>query len=50
MLAVKSGTMLPAMNARKATLVIESFRSGASTVKVPIMIPIELGLAKPQTA
>lgn len=50
MLAVINETKQPETKARKATFVIEGRRSGASALKAPIMIPIELGLAKPQIA
>lgn len=50
MLAVINDTKQPETNARKATLVIEGLRSGASALKAPIIIPIELGLAKPHIA
>lgn len=50
MLAVISETKHPETKARKATLVIDGLRSGASALKAPIIIPIELGLANPQMA
>jgi hypothetical protein len=49
-LAVISDTKQPDTNALKATFVIDGRRSGASALSAPIMIPIELGLAKPQIA
>lgn len=48
MLAVTRETKQPAMKARNATFVIECLLVGASALKPPIMMPIELGLAKPQ--
>lgn len=43
-------TIDPARNALKATLVMDFLRSGANALKAPIMIPRELGFAKPQMA
>lgn len=50
MLAVMRETKLPETKARNATFAIDGLRSGASALSDPIMIPMELGLAKPQTA
>lgn len=49
-LAVIRDTKQPEMKARNATFVIEGRFSGARALKAPIMIPIELGFAKPQIA
>jgi hypothetical protein len=50
MLAVMSDTKQPDTKALNATFVIVGRRSGASALRAPIMIPIELGLANPQMA
>lgn len=43
-------TILPTINALKATEVIRALRLGAIAPSEPINIPKELGLAKPQIA
>jgi hypothetical protein len=50
MLAVINDTKQPETKARKATAVMDGLRSGASALKAPIMMPMELGFAKPQMA
>lgn len=49
-LADMKQTMLPTINARKATDVIIPRRFGAIALKEPMRMPRELGLAKPQMA
>lgn len=49
-LAVIKDTQQPDTKALNATLVIEGRFSGASALRAPIIIPIELGFAKPQIA
>lgn len=49
-LAVIKHTIVPAMNARNATSVIDCRRFGAIADKAPIIMPMELGFANPQTA
>lgn len=49
-LAVISDTRHPEMKALKATFVMDGRRSGARALSAPIIMPIELGFAKPQIA
>jgi hypothetical protein len=50
MLAVINETKQAETKARNANFVIEVLRSGASALKAPIMMPMELKLAKLQMA
>lgn len=50
MLALMKHTKLPEMNALRATAAITLRFSGAIELRPPIIIPSELGLAKPHTA
>lgn len=48
--ALRKHTIDPARKALRATLVMDFLRSGAKALNAPIMIPRELGFAKPQMA